>query len=36
MQDQKVRENHLRRAAERQGVALRKSRQRDPHALPVK
>jgi hypothetical protein len=30
---EKVRENRLRRMAERQGFALRKSRRRDPHAL---
>jgi hypothetical protein len=29
----KTRENRLRRAAERQGLALRKSRTRDPRAL---
>ena len=29
----KVRENRLRRAAERQGLVLRKSRRRDPRAL---
>jgi hypothetical protein len=32
-QDEKVRENRLRRMAERQGLALSKSRRRDPHAL---
>ncbi len=32
-QDEKVRENLLRRMAERQGLALRKSRTRDPRAL---
>jgi hypothetical protein len=32
-QDTKVRENLLRRMAERQGLALRKSRTRDPRAL---
>ena len=31
--DEKVRENRLRRMAERQGYALRKSRRRDPRAL---
>ncbi len=30
---EKVRENRLRRAAERQGLALEKSRARDPRAL---
>jgi len=30
---EKVRENRLRRMAERQGLALRKSRTRDPRAL---
>lgn len=30
---QKVRENRIRRAAERQGLALHKSRVRDPRAL---
>jgi hypothetical protein len=29
----KIRENRLRRMAERQGLKLRKSRRRDPHAL---
>lgn len=29
----KVRENRLRRMAERQGLALKKSPRRDPHAL---
>lgn len=29
----KVRENRLRRMAERQGLLLRKSRRRDPHAI---
>jgi hypothetical protein len=33
MSDQKVQENRVRRAAERQGLALRKSRRRDPRAL---
>jgi hypothetical protein len=33
MSDQKVRENRLRRMAERQGLRLVKSRRRDPHAL---
>ncbi len=32
-QAEKVRENRLRRAAERQGLALHKSRTRDPRAL---
>jgi hypothetical protein len=32
-QDEKVRENRLRRMAERQGLALHKSRRRDPRAL---
>ncbi len=32
-QDEKVRENRLRRMAERQGLALQKSRRRDPLAL---
>jgi hypothetical protein len=31
--DKKVRENRLRRAAERQGLKLMKSRRRDPRAL---
>jgi hypothetical protein len=31
--EEKVRENRLRRMAERQGLALRKSRRRDPRAL---
>jgi len=31
--DEKVRENRLRRAAERQGLMLKKSRRRDPRAL---
>jgi hypothetical protein len=31
--DEKVRENRLRRAAERQGLKLVKSRRRDPRAL---
>lgn len=30
---EKVRENRLRRMAQRQGMALRKSRRRDPRAL---
>jgi hypothetical protein len=30
--DDKVRENRLRRMAERQGLTLQKSRRRDPHA----
>ncbi len=33
MTDEKVRENRLRRMAERQGLTLRKSRTRDPRAL---
>lgn len=32
-QQQKVRENRVRRAAARQGLRLAKSRRRDPHAL---
>jgi hypothetical protein len=32
-QDEKVRENRLRRMAERQGLVLHKSRRRDPLAL---
>lgn len=32
-QETKVRENRLRRAAQRQGLALTKSRTRDPRAL---
>ncbi len=32
-QDAKVRENRLRRMAERQGLTLTKSRRRDPRAL---
>lgn len=32
-QDEKVRENRARRAAERQGLRLEKSRARDPRAL---
>lgn len=32
MTDDKIRENRLRRAAQRQGLALRKSRRRDPRA----
>lgn len=32
-QHEKVRENRLRRAADRQGLTLRKSRRRDPRAL---
>jgi len=31
--NEKVRENRLRRMADRQGIALRKSRRRDPRAL---
>jgi hypothetical protein len=31
--DDKVRENRLRRAAQRQGLGLEKSRRRDPNAL---
>lgn len=31
--EDKIRENRLRRMAERQGLALRKSRRRDPNAL---
>lgn len=31
--DEKVRENRLRRMAERQGLSLSKSRRRDPRAL---
>ena len=31
--DEKVRENRLRRMAERQGLELRKSRRRDPRAI---
>lgn len=31
--DEKVRENRLRRMAERQGLKLQKSRRRDPRAL---
>lgn len=31
--DEKVRENLLRRVADRQGLALRKSRTRDPRAI---
>lgn len=33
MTPEKVRENRLRRMAERQGLILRKSRRRDPRAL---
>lgn len=33
MTDRKIRENRLRRMADRQGYALRKSRRRDPRAL---
>ncbi len=33
MKDEKVRENRLRRMAERQGLKFHKSRTRDPHAL---
>lgn len=33
MTEEKVRENRLRRMAERQGLALRKSRRRDERAL---
>jgi hypothetical protein len=33
MAEEKVRENRLRRMAERQGLALHKSRRRDPRAL---
>jgi hypothetical protein len=33
MSEEKVRENRLRRMAERQGLALHKSRRRDPRAL---
>jgi hypothetical protein len=33
MTTEKVRENQLRRAAERQGLALSKSRRRDPRAI---
>jgi hypothetical protein len=32
-QDEKVRENRLRRMAERRGLALHKTRRRDPRAL---
>lgn len=32
-QDEKVRENRARRAAERQGLLLKKSRRRDPRAI---
>lgn len=32
-QDEKIRENRLRRAANRQGLVLRKTRRRDPRAL---
>ena len=32
-QTEKVRDNRMRRAAERQGLALSKSRRRDPRAL---
>ena len=33
MHDEKIRENRLRRMAERQGCGLMKSRARDPHDL---
>lgn len=33
MNDEKVRENRLRRMAQRQGLRLEKSRRRDPRAL---
>lgn len=33
MPDHKVRENRLRRAADRQGLRLQRSRRRDPRAL---
>lgn len=33
MIDSKVRENRLRRMAQRQGIILRKSRRRDPRAI---
>lgn len=33
MTAEKVRENHLRRMADRQGLQLNKSRRRDPRAL---
>jgi hypothetical protein len=33
MAEEKVRENRMRRMAERQGLELRKSRRRDPRAL---
>ncbi|MBA2372136.1 MAG: hypothetical protein H0V71_10900 [Chloroflexi bacterium] len=33
MSDEKIRENRLRRMADRQGLALKKSRRRDQHAL---
>lgn len=33
MPSEKVRENRLRRMAERQGLALQKSRRRDPRAI---
>ena len=33
MSDEKVRENRLRRAAERQGLFLHKTRRRDPRAI---
>jgi hypothetical protein len=33
MTDEKIRENRLRRMAERQGLALQKSRRRDPRAM---
>ncbi|WP_448150020.1 hypothetical protein [Labrys miyagiensis] len=32
-EDEKVRENRIRRAAERQGMQLQKSRRRDPRAI---
>jgi len=33
MSEDKIRENRLRRAAERQGLMLKKSRRRDPRAV---
>jgi hypothetical protein len=33
MTDDKIRENRLRRMAGRQGLVVKKSRRRDPHAL---
>jgi hypothetical protein len=33
LESDKVRENRLRRTAERQGLLLRKSRRRNPHAI---